>query len=453
MEIKKILENKRFRNTAFTIIEIFVVAGIIFAALMFLYGKVNKEADRVNGLNGKGVETETKTKKQNTDSNDYYIEINQKQNACIIYRYSKDKKTKNPYKVFSCSVGKNVKQGKYKTSETYTWLDINGSWHKYNTRFGENAWIQSAEYRDKYSYTLKKSSYNAIGSRQRDGKCIFLTAEDAAWIFSTCKAKTEISIIKGKKTDKLPLQFKERVKAEKYCGWDPTDPDTDNPHKKIQNGKMVNGASTVFVEKGDEPEYLANLLARNENGKNITGKIKYKIFDSSRVGTYKVKFTCRMNSGVDTTPPVVKCGKTLYTYEVKSLDKKDLNRKSNITEIEKMVRAGVSCNESNVQIKVFMSALPEELEKGKFPVVVKAQDDSGNVGGSQTTVEIKIEKSKKNKKYNPSEKLKNQQKKKTGQKVEETTKQKKEKKESQTVEKNSTTEKETTVKEAVTKKE
>ena len=52
-----------------------MVAGIIFAALMFLYGKVNKEADRVNGLNGKGVETETKTKKQNTDSNDYYIEI------------------------------------------------------------------------------------------------------------------------------------------------------------------------------------------------------------------------------------------------------------------------------------------------------------------------------------------------------------------------------------------
>ena len=85
------------------IIEILIVSGIIFGVLMYFQGKVNKEAEKAGGLSGKGIETETK-KADVEGLDDYYIQINKKLNALVVYRYSKDRKTKTAYKSFRYSV-------------------------------------------------------------------------------------------------------------------------------------------------------------------------------------------------------------------------------------------------------------------------------------------------------------------------------------------------------------
>lgn len=429
------VKSKKFKNIVVTMIEILVVSGIIFGILMYFQGKVNKEADKAGTLDGKGLQTETR-KADIEGSDDYYIEVNKRLNAVIVYQYSKNKKKKTPYKVFSCSIGSSVKKGNYKTSNTYAWIDINGNWHKYNTQFGEKAWIQSAGYKDKYDYALMKTSYRAIGKKQKSGACIMLTAGDAYWIYDNCKTNTEIVIVNGKKKSKLPMPVEKTVKAHKYCGWDPTDPDKNNPYRKIKNGQIVSGVSTVYVEKGQEADYLGNLLALDEKGKNITGSLKYNKIDTDELGTTKITFHCKYSSGKklkivqkftvrDTTPPKVSCSRNLFTYEVDSLDKKDMNKESNIKDITNMVKSSASANESNVTITAY-TVEKEELDEGKFPVVVKAQDSSGNVGSCQVMVEIKVKKGGENAQYKPSKGEESKRKKKAG--LEETTKKKNKKK-------------------------
>lgn len=413
LDTKRLFANKKIKNILLTVCEILVVAGIIFGALMFIQHKVNKEADKVSGLSGSGAEEQKK--QAESGSNNFYIEVNLKKNAVIVYQYSKDKKSKKPYKVFECSAGEDLEAGKYKTSDVYSWVDVNGSWHRYNTKFDNNSWIQSAGYRNKYAHTLEKDSYNSIGKKKSKGTGILLYAKDAEWIYSNCKTGTVIKVIKGKKSDSLPLTAENTVKPYKYCGWDPTDPDKNNPYQKMDNGKIVSGVDTVYVEKGDKVEYISNLLAKDESGQNITGTLKYKKIDSSVMGTKKVKFSYKLKSGktitltqkfvvIDTVAPVVSCSKKQFTYEVKSLDKKDMNDEDNIKDIEKMVRSCVSSNESGVKITI-STVDASELREGNFPVSIKAQDQAGNVGSCQVMCEIKVKKQVKVKKYKPSKEL------------------------------------------------
>lgn len=408
MNIKALLKSKKVKNIALTVIEIIVVAGIIFGVLMFGYSKINKDASKTSGMGNNAIE---ETKAADAGSDDYYLEVNMKKNALIVYQYSSDKKSKKPYKVFRCSIGEDVKKGKYKLTNNYSWVNSNGYWHKYNSQFDTSAWIQSAGYKDRYDDTLKKSSYNAIGDNQKAGSCILLYAGDAQWIYEKCKRKTELNIIKGNKKDNLPLQFAEYIGTKKYCGWDPTDPDANNPYKKISSGTVVAGTSTVYVEKGDKPDYLSNLLAFDEQGKNITGQLKYKEITTDELGTQKVKYSCKTSSGtkltitqkfkiIDTTCPVVTCSRQQFTYEVKSRDTKDLNSKSTVSAIENMVKQYVSCNESGVTITV-NTVDDFLLDVGNFPVVIKAQDSSGNVGSCQVMCEIKLKSNKGNSKYKP----------------------------------------------------
>lgn len=439
LNFKEIAKNKKFKNILITLCEILVVAGIIFGALMFIQNKVSKEADKLSGVDKTVGSKEAETKKVDSGSDKYYIEVNIKKSAMIVYQYSSDKKTKKPYKIFKCSVGSDLKKGEYKTSESYSWIDVNGSWHRYNTQIGTKAWIQSAGYKDKYANALKKSSYKAIGDKESSGSCIMLYAKDAQWVSTKCKSGTVVNVVKGKTSDQLPLNFEQTVNPYKYCGWDPTDPDKDNPYHKVANSSIAIGSETVYVEKGQDVDYVGNLLAKDETGKNITGLLKYKKINSGELGTHKVKFSYEMKDGkkitatqkfvvVDTTCPVVTCSKKKFTYEVKSLDKVDMNKKSNVTDIEKLVRASVSCNESDVTITV-NTLEAKELREGMIPVVVKAQDKSGNVGSCQVMCEIKVEKAQKGKQFNPSKSQKEKLEKQRKKNQKETTKKQSDKKE------------------------
>ena len=399
LDIKKIIKSKKFKNTAFTVIEILVVAGIIFGGLMFVQSKITKEADKATIVNDKGEKKETK--KSDTKSDNYYIEVNKKLNAVIVYQYAKDKKSKAPIKVFDCCLGQDLPNGKFKTGKKYTWLAIYQGWHKYNTGMEQGVWIHSAIYKDKYEYCLSKDSYNSLGKAAAYEKSILLSAGDAAWIYNNCKEGTQVSIIKGKKKDVLPKSPDPVATLYKNCGWDPTDPDKNNPYKKMKNGKVVKGLGTVIVEKGQKPDYLGNLIALGKKGKVITKRLKYNEIDYSRVGTYNVNYKYKGSDGtkykitqkikvVDTTPPRVWCGKDVYTLEVKSDLPDDVNTEENVKKIVNMVKADVKTDETPVDIQVYTFEKEQLRADEKAIVVVKARDSYGNIGSCQVVCEIKV---------------------------------------------------------------
>ena len=431
MNIKDLLKSKKFKNILITIVEILVVAGIIFAALMYMQSKINKDADKTSGV-GNNIAKDEEEETVQKQADEFYLQINMAKNVMVVYRYDADKKNKTAYKIFPCTLGENVKKGKYKTEKSYSWVKNNG-WHRYNTLYTYSAWIQSAEYSDRYPDTLVKKSYNSVGKDKKVDKSIILYASDAAWVYNNCKYKTVLEIVKGSKKDQLPLQVGKKTETNKYCGWDPTDPDKSNPYLKKANGAIATGYTPVNVEKGEKIDYFSNLLALDETGKNITGKLKYNKIDSSKTGTSKVTYTYKLKSGkkitaslVDTTKPKVTCSKTQFTYEVKSKDQKDMNKESNAKAIKEMVRKYVSCNESDVTITI-TTVDPLELKEGNFPVSIKAQDKAGNVGSCQVMCEIKVKESEGNKRFEPSKAQKKKLKlpKENTKKSEKTTKEKK----------------------------
>lgn len=337
----------------------------------------------------------------------YNIVVNMKKSSVIIYEVDKDNNSE-VIQVFNCSVGKKVKSGKFKISDKYSWGEKNGAWHKYNSRISTNGWIQSVNYSEKYSWTLDKESYNNIGKKQDAGLCILLYAGDAQWIYENCGTGTKVEIVKGTKDDVLPMDVAGKIEPYGKCGWDPTDKDSDNPYLKQANNTIVVGSDTVYVERTTKVKYLNNIIAIDSNGNNVTGKLKYKKFDSDTVGKHKVKFTYKNEAGekisqtvkfevIDTTCPKVTLSTYEFEYEVKSASLKDFQTKEVKEAIEKLVKSKVSCDETDVTIEV--TAFPkEELQIGDNSVKVVATDASGNIGACEANVELVVEEKKLNEK-------------------------------------------------------
>lgn len=420
LKIKELFSNKKFKNIFFTVIEILVVAGIIYGAMMFVLDKIDSDADKV------GVTSEKKEEEKGTGN--YTIEVNLAKNAVIIYEINKDK-SKDAVKVFPASIGKELAKGKYTTKEKYSWVREDDDWHQYSVKFGNIAYIQSASYSDKYPYTLKNKSYNNIGKKV-DGDDILLYAKDAQWIYKNCKTGVKISVVKGKKSDQLPLEIESKVKLSKHCGWDPTDPNKNNPFTKAKNGVVTIGTETIYIEKGSKVDYLANVLLLDAEGNDVTNTLKYKKISTDSLGKTKITYTIKGSDEkitqkvkvVDTTPPVVSCSKSQFTYQVDGRSSEDMNSKDNVKAIEKMVRQYVSVNESGCTITV-RTVGETELMEGNFPVSIKAQDEAGNVGSYSVMCEITVKEAKGSNKNTPSKKI--EQIKKERKEQEEATKKKK----------------------------
>jgi len=228
----------------------------------------------------------------------------------------------------------------------------------------------------------------------------------------------------------LPIDITEPVSIYKKCGWDPTDPEEGNPYLIAKNGTLVSYDKTVFVEKGNDINYLANVLILDMKGKDITKQLTYKEIDTSALGSYDVKYTFKLNNGgklkttvkyeiIDTTVPIVTISKDRLTYYIES--KKALNKSATKEAIEELVDDYASSNEGDLEV----FALPkDELIIGDNHVRAVATDSSGNVGSQECVVEIKVKEKQKEIETKKKKEEETTKKKKKKKKEEETTKKK-----------------------------
>ncbi|MBR3646257.1 MAG: L,D-transpeptidase, partial [Lachnospiraceae bacterium] len=205
---KKRRLKKKIKNAIVTLIEIAVVSLIIIGVLKAIQSTLKGDSP-ISFIVGKDNQTQTvpeEFKKEKKGTGNYYIEVNIKKSALIVYEYDKKKENKEPVKVFPVSIGKSVKKGKFKISDKYGWMSSsNNNWNKYSSYFTNKNCIQSVNFREKYSWTMYESSYKALGKEKVEGANIKLAVNHAKWIYNNCGLGTEVNIKKGKKDDKLPL--------------------------------------------------------------------------------------------------------------------------------------------------------------------------------------------------------------------------------------------------------
>ena len=162
----------------------------------------------------------------------YYIKVNCKEQIVTVYTTDENGEFSIPIKNMICSTGKATpNSGVFKISDRYEWRNLVGNvYGQYATRITGPILFHSVPYTKKDKSTLEYWEYDKLGQPASKG-CVRLTVEDSKWIYDYCKPGTKVEFCQ----DEIELSGivsqtpKITEYDEKLRGWDPTDPDEDNP--------------------------------------------------------------------------------------------------------------------------------------------------------------------------------------------------------------------------------
>ena len=165
----------------------------------------------------------------------YYIKVNVEANTVTIYCKDRDGNYTQPYMAMVCSVGtKTPQSGVFKKGWKWEWLGLFGDvYGQYATQIGDgNILFHSVPYTVKGDpSTLKEGEFDKLGTAASMG-CVRLQVKDAKWIYDNYKNIYRIEFYSD--PDPGPLGKPTAPKIgwnTEWMGWDPTDPDPNNPWK------------------------------------------------------------------------------------------------------------------------------------------------------------------------------------------------------------------------------
>lgn len=168
----------------------------------------------------------------------YYIKINRRQNCITIYTSDENGEYTVPYKAMICSTGlyNATPRGTFHLSTKYLWRELYGKvYGQYATRITGGVLFHSVPYYKKSKSALCTEKYNKLGQQASMG-CVRLTVEDAKWIADNCPSGTTVEIYDD--DDPGPLGKPEAAHIDTDSpnkGWDPTDPDVENPWHQLSD--------------------------------------------------------------------------------------------------------------------------------------------------------------------------------------------------------------------------
>lgn len=167
----------------------------------------------------------------------FLIKINRAAGTTTIYGRNQKGVYNIPYKAFRCSVGNPISYtplGKFKTSDMYSWcLMVDGSYAQYAIRIDGQIMLHSVCYHSMNPGDLKYEDFNKLGSPCSLG-CIRFACGDIKWIYDNCRPGTTV-VIYDDKDNPGPLGKPKQIKINPDSpnrGWDPTDPNQQNPWQK-----------------------------------------------------------------------------------------------------------------------------------------------------------------------------------------------------------------------------
>lgn len=168
----------------------------------------------------------------------YYIKINRRQNCITVYTSDENGEYTVPYKAMICSTGlyNATPRGTFHLSTKYLWRELYGKvYGQYATRITGGVLFHSVPYYKKSKSALCTEKYNKLGQQASMG-CVRLTVEDAKWIADNCPSGTTVEIYDD--DDPGPLGKPEAAHIDTDSpnkGWDPTDPDVENPWHQLSD--------------------------------------------------------------------------------------------------------------------------------------------------------------------------------------------------------------------------
>ena len=198
--------------------------------------EIKTEIENEDELKKKNEEEYEKLKEENKLSSEvdkYYIKVNYGAQVVTVYTKDANGKYTKPVRAMVCSTGTYTPtSGTYRTLGKGNWWPLMGDvYGQYSTWICDDILFHSVPYLesgDKSS--LEYWAYDQLGQRVSSG-CVRLTVEDAKCLYSNCPVGTQVEFYSSSNPGPLgkPSTMKISDAPANVRGWDPTDPDPNNP--------------------------------------------------------------------------------------------------------------------------------------------------------------------------------------------------------------------------------
>ena len=231
----------------------------------------------VGGIDDNVAENEV----QKADEFPYLIKVNRVQNCITVYKKDKDGEYTVPYRAIICSTGKYVGDtplGEFTTLRSYEWLlMVDGSYGQFAYRYYGSILFHSVPYFSKNKGDLEYKQFNKLGEAASLG-CVRVCVRDAIWLIENCPVGTQV-VVYDDETSPGPLGKPEMIKIPEDSpnrGWDPTDPDPENPWNSCKPEITVDSTVSIAVNKYSMDTIVERLgaTATDTCGNDITDRIK-----------------------------------------------------------------------------------------------------------------------------------------------------------------------------------
>lgn len=216
--------------------------------------------------------TVTEEKPKNTSGTRYRLEVNCEQNVVNVYERDENGEYKNCVKVMLCSVGSATPMsGTYSLKKYggWEWKGLQGDvFGQYATQITGNILFHSVPYTKRGdNSSLEYWEYDKLGTPASLG-CIRLTVKNAKWIYDNCASGTKVYFYKDSNPGPLGKPSERKISGDSEVnGWDPTDPDSDNPWKNYDSTKKNDKENT----ESDKNNNIENKTENTEKNTEVPG--------------------------------------------------------------------------------------------------------------------------------------------------------------------------------------
>ena len=217
----------------------------------------------------------TEEKPKNTSGTRYRLEVNCEQNVVNVYEKDDNGEYKNCVKVMLCSVGAATPMsGTYSLKKYggWEWKGLQGDvYGQYATQITGNILFHSVPYTEKYNNSsLEYWEYDKLGTPASLG-CIRLTVKNAKWIYDNCASGTKVYFYKDSNPGPLGKPSERKISGDSEVnGWDPTDPNSDNPWKNYDGTKKNDKGNTGSNKNNNIENKIENIEQNTEQNTEIS---------------------------------------------------------------------------------------------------------------------------------------------------------------------------------------
>ncbi len=210
----------------------------------------------------------------------YIIKVNRVANCTTVYGKDANGQYTVPVKAITVSCGKNLEDtplGEFNTIISYDWrLMFDDTYGHYAYRIVGSTLFHSVPYYTASNDDLEWTEYNKLGSAASMG-CVRMTVADAKWLVENCPVGTKV-IIYDDASNPGPLGKPETIKIpanSPYKGWDPTDPNPNNPWHQCSASITYPSSRVITVDQGSTDAKIRSFFtAKDTCGNVVTNKIK-----------------------------------------------------------------------------------------------------------------------------------------------------------------------------------